>query len=386
MPGGPFFKLLKCGGFPSSTPLFFCPTFSFSSFLKTLNNNSPSLQKKAWQVFLQIRTGGLLLLWTAAFGMLNLWGVYLKHRWPGASHTAYALLVQPHIKPPAAHNMRAGRLNRQARYQTLWEATGKGLKNSPHPVDFVLWPEGSYPYTIKDPPAPSVGFQKAARAALYFKTHLIVSAIRRQAAGHSNSLFIFNPQGQWAGPPYDKIHLIAFGEYWPAVIRWIPFMDRIYPHFGHSFVRGGAEASVLSLAPLSLGFQICYEGLFDHFSRKLTHQGANILINTSNDRWFHKWQQPYQHLYMTLARGIEVRRPVVRGTNSGFSAVMSAKGNLLYRSPLWEKTSSVQAVPYHSEPFKTVFSSWGYYINPVALILLFLWPLWPLIFYKAGVF
>ncbi len=310
-------------------------------------------------------TGGLVILWLVIFLSLNLLGLYLKNRWPEPTHQLSALIVQPNIKPPSSSHVLRSKKNQM---HTLFQESVKGIKSTSDPVDFILWPEGSFPYIIKDHPGFSFGRSQAASSARLFDTSLILSAIRKQKEGHSNSLFIFNAEGKEQAPPYDKIHLIAFGEYWPKSMQWLPFIKKIYPNFGYSFLKGLKESSTAYVFQTQVGFQICYEGLFDSFSRKLAQKGARILINTSNDRWFGKTSQPHQHLYMTLARGIENRLPVLRGTNSGFSAVMTAKGQILYQSPLWQKSHKTQILPFNKEVKLSFFSSYGHYINPILLL------------------
>ena len=144
-----------------------------------------------------------------------------------------------------------------------------------------------------------------------------------------------------------------------------------------SFIKGTGDNKVIQLNGISLGLQICYEGLFDWFTRDVVQEGASILVNVSNDAWFGTWQEPWQHLYMTLSRAIEVRRPLVRGTNSGFSAVVSAKGEISSPMVLGRNFSQIKEVVFYSrgsEP-SSIFVSWGYYINQVflwfCLILIF---------------
>ena len=76
---------------------------------------------------------------------------------------------------------------------------------------------------------------------------------------------------------------------------------------------------------------------------------------------------------MTLARAIEVRRPLVRGTNTGLSAFISAKGEIENISTLNIATGWMQEVPYYSleENKQSVFTVWGYYINSYFLWALF---------------
>ena len=134
-----------------------------------------------------------------------------------------------------------------------------------------------------------------------------------------------------ADKPYDKVHLLIFGEYFPFSDRF-PVLREWFP-FTADFARGpGPETR--RIGGIRVGPQICYEGLFPDFSRDLADQGAQIFVNVTNDSWFGTSAEPHQHLVMTLARGIEFRRPVVRATNTGISAAMRADGTLLDLSPL----------------------------------------------------
>ncbi|HMN67764.1 MAG TPA: apolipoprotein N-acyltransferase, partial [Bdellovibrionales bacterium] len=83
--------------------------------------------------------------------------------------------------------------------------------------------------------------------------------------------------------------------------------------------------------------------------------------------WYGKWQQPMQHLYMTLARAIEVRRPLVRSTNTGITTVVLANGDILPLGPLHQEWFSLYEVPYSLEPATTPFMGWAYYAMPALL-------------------
>ena len=118
-----------------------------------------------------------------------------------------------------------------------------------------------------------------------------------------------------------------------------------------------------------MGPQICYEGLFPGFSRGLADQGAQIFVNVTNDSWFGTLAEPYQHLFMTLARGIEFRRPVVRATNTGISAAMRADGTLLELSPLHTEWTHTYEIPYRMEPRPTFYQEYGSWFVPSVLWL-----------------
>ena len=72
---------------------------------------------------------------------------------------------------------------------------------------------------------------------------------------------------------------------------------------------------------------------------------------------------------MTLARGIEFRRPVIRATNTGISTVMLADGTILDRSPLHREWAQSYDVPYRKDPLSTVYQSYGYRLLPAVPVL-----------------
>jgi apolipoprotein N-acyltransferase len=63
-------------------------------------------------------------------------------------------------------------------------------------------------------------------------------------------------------------------------------------------------------------------------------------------------------MYMTLARGVEFRRPVLRATNTGISTVSLASGEILARSPLHQPWAGIYEVPYLKNPPVTLYQNW----------------------------
>ena len=367
---------------------------------KTLKNHKLADHKLADHRIkaLWVLGGGLIL-----FILLNIQGIYLKHRWPEPDKTAKVLIIQPNIENLHWKFKKTKKDPRALALNQLIEETTPFFKEdtaqSASRPDFVLWPEGAYPYTIRHNGRGHRALFLSHKAKEW-QTSILLSANGKSPKGITNSLFAFDPKGQLIQPPYDKTLLLVFGEYLPGE-KWLNWSQWL-SYYGRSFKRGQGEHKTISIKPTGflqsatldsvstsravdkklkiannpsintyrLGFQICYESLFDFFTRELAQEKAHILVNVTNDSWYGRGLEPYQHLYMTLARAIEVRRPLVRGTNTGFSAVISAKGQVLQKSKLYKKDSWIQEVPYHSGNKPTLFTSWGYYINTYVLCLL----------------
>ena len=78
-------------------------------------------------------------------------------------------------------------------------------------------------------------------------------------------------------------------------------------------------------------------------------------MNVTNDSWYGTWQEPYQHMYMTLGRAVEIRRPLVRVTNTGISTVVLASGEVLEQSPMHQAWAGLYSVPYLIQPKATFY-------------------------------
>lgn len=186
-----------------------------------------------------------------------------------------------------------------------------------------------------------------------------------------NALFLVDAQGNNLDKPYRKTHLLAFGEYLPFSEEF-PFLLKLLP-FVSNFGRGqGPDVMAWNFKGdvIHWGGQICYEGLYASFTRGLEEKGADILVNVTNDSWFGYPFEPRQHLYMTLARAIEVRRPLVRSTNTGISTAILANGDVQQKSPLGQEWSGEFVIKYLKNAPSTFYVKMGHWDWAVLLTVL----------------
>ena len=92
---------------------------------------------------------------------------------------------------------------------------------------------------------------------------------------------------------------------------------------------------LLEVAGYSIGTSICYEAVFsEEIIRPLPD--AAWLVNVSNDAWFGDSLAPHQHLEIAQMRSLETARYMVRSTNTGISAVIDARGEIVAKSPQFQ--------------------------------------------------
>ncbi len=355
--GIPFYQLAELVGFSGLSAI-------------TLACNLPLYL--AWQSRHERRGKVIFGAVIGIFVLLNIGGLMLKARLSAPDAEFNVLMVQGNTDNSEKLAAEIGDGYGQSilnRYLSLTHDALNAHKNEK--IDFVFWPETAFPTFLGERLTPQNDYPRQLSAFLSeHNVPLITGAysVDEQEKLLTNSLFLLNEKGEITSPHYSKTILLAFGEYIPME-KWFPQLRNWLPPMGH-FGRGQGATTLLNLHGLKIAPHICYEGLFAYFSRDLANLGAQFIVNVTNDSWYGTWQQPYQHFYMTLARAVEFRRPVLRVTNTGISSVVLASGEILQRSPIHEKWTDVYRVPYLKNPPVTFYQQW-FYLLPILLWMSF---------------
>ncbi len=233
-----------------------------------------------------------------------------------------ALVVQPNINPE---------VDWTGALQTKTEAELGFLSNT-LPSPLVIWPELPAPLYYYDDPEFRRLANDIARRHGYFLFGTVAYTGEHQPL---NTGLLLGPDGSVAGR-YDKIDLVPFGEFVPPLFS---FVNRITREAG-DFVPGH-DIQVMRAAPgHRLGVFICYESAFPDLVRQFARNGANVLVNLSNDAYFGHSEAHDQHLLIARMRAVENRRFVIRSTNDGITAVIDPAGRILRRLPEYQQLAS----------------------------------------------
>jgi len=142
--------------------------------------------------------------------------------------------------------------------------------------------------------------------------------------GIYNSAVLINQEGSLVAQ-YDKIRLLPFGEYVPLP-DWVP---------GAGLIRGivgdftpGTNYRLMSVGDVRVGVFICIEAAYPSIARSFTTQGADVLINISNDGYLGPTAVMRQHLGNAVFRAAENGRPLLRVTNTGITAFITPSGEV----------------------------------------------------------
>jgi apolipoprotein N-acyltransferase len=317
-----------------------------------------------------------LLLWTDAGVWLNfkkrfaifaavfvalLLVLFIGPRWvpaPTAGHTAR--LLQPNF-PENMQYIGDWYADHKAELPDLVRLSLRSMPGTRSP-DLLVWPEAPAPFSFQDSRfAPMI-----AQLAQQFHHPVMVGIIDwklpppdDKAAARTglvpyNSAALLNELGQ----PiffYDKIHLVPFGEYEP-----FPLIHQVVTSVSEEvggFHKGRQRAVGRFSNGNTFSVFICYEAIYPGEVRQFAKDGAELLINISNDGWFGTSEAAEQHLRMARVRAVENRRWLIRDTNSGITASIDPYGNLL-RVMRRDSRDSAD-IPYDFRTDKTMYTRFG---------------------------
>lgn len=187
----------------------------------------------------------------------------------------------------------------------------------------IVWPESpmNFAYAKDEEFQEFVGeFARRERVNVIFN-----SLEPAPAGGAYNSAMLVNEAGRLVAQ-YDKIRLLPFGEYVPLP-RWFPPASLVSGIVGD--FTPGANYTLLPIGETRAGVFICFESAFPSIARRFTDAGADVLINISNDGYLGQTPVLRQHLANAVLRAVENRRTVLRVTNTGISARITPRGEVL---------------------------------------------------------
>ncbi len=200
------------------------------------------------------------------------------------------------------------------------------------PSELIVWPEAAIPTTINqlDPDYLS-GLREFARS---HKTDFLIGVIERDAnrRDYYNSVIAL---GASEGV-YRKQHLVPFGEYVPLKPFFYWLMSNLQIPMS-DLSPAPAPQSPLMAAGRTIAVSVCYEDAFgEELIRELPQ--ASLLVNVSEDAWFGESLAPHQRLQMARLRALETARPMLRAANTGPSAAIDHRGQMIARSPQFRTT------------------------------------------------
>jgi len=282
-------------------------------------------------------------------GLALLGALFLLPQLPdGEVGDHYARLVQPAVNPNSIIDGWTP-TESQAHLRMMEElSTGGDIK-----PDLLIWPEYSVPlyyFDVAGWPEFMARIAQSVDAPFIFNAVAFkqIDGVRRPL----NSALTVNASGELVGR-YAKMHLVPFGEFvpWP----FSSFIDKVTLQSGD--FTPGDEASVAQINGHQVGVYICYENAFASGVRQFTANGAEVLVNISNDGWYGATAARYQHLLLARMRAIENQRWILRATADGITTSINRAGQITPPLPSFEPGAVTAGFSYSTE--LSWYARWG---------------------------
>jgi apolipoprotein N-acyltransferase len=181
---------------------------------------------------------------------------------------------------------------------------------------------------------------------------------------------------------YRKLHLVPFTEHFPYQRQFPRFHNWLVNSDTHFWEKGN-ELTVFSLPGFDFSAPICFEDTFGYLSRSFVQNGADILINLTNDAWANSLSSQNQHLSMAVFRAVENHRSMVRSTSTGQTCAIDPNGRVTAEAPPFTETWLNVAVPILNKTYITIYTRHGDYLAVfltfAAVIMLLFGALWYII-------
>lgn len=273
---------------------------------------------------------GGLVLWLSVTGLIVGHG-FVSLRAEGLYPSVRVAVIQPNIQQVVKWD------------PVAWPGVMKRIKALTERVvplrpDIIIWPETSFPGYIID--GQSEGLPEFRGFVRRLGIPLLFGAVEKKGEAFFNAAILLSAEGQEV-LEHHKMHLVPFGEFLPFR-HVIPFLGDIvpigdftagtvptlFPAFKREAVPAGQVARGEEIIPGHFSVLICFEDTVSTVARLLVRQGANFLVNMTNDAWFQPSLAPVLHLQAAVFQAVSHRRWLVRAANNGISGVVNANGRI----------------------------------------------------------
>lgn len=291
------------------------------------------------------------------FGLLNKSDLDSAPRWKVA-------LVQQNVDP-----WKGGNKTYAKTLEILTRLSREALQEDPS-IDIVIWSETSF--------VPAIDWHTRYRTDRV--AFALVKELREFLARQPVPFVVGNDDGQLARDEqgkyirvdynaailfdgdeivetYRKLHLVPFTENFPykeslpGIYQWLKDADT---HFWEE----GTEYTVFEAGDVRFSTPICFEDTFPYLNREFIRQGAQVLVNLTNDAWSKAVACEMQHMSIAAFRALENKRTLLRSTNGGMTCAIDPNGRIIAMLPPFTEDYLIVEAPVYTGN-STLYTRWG---------------------------
>lgn len=150
---------------------------------------------------------------------------------------------------------------------------------------------------------------------------------------------------------YHKSRLVPGAESLPFG-NTLSFLKPVFEHLGGATGAYGAQADAgvfYSQSGIGADPVICFESIWGEYVARSVRKGAQFIAVITNDGWWENTSGKDQHLDYAKLRAIETRRWVARSANTGISAFINQRGDIVQQTKWWTQAAIKQDINLNSE-------------------------------------
>lgn len=246
-------------------------------------------------------------------------------------------------------------------FETYSSLTRENITND---TDVVIWPESAVPKIYKN----EISLKQYKKLSAELDTPILAGVLLRNDGEHTNNTVLVTGDGVQKN--YAKRQLVPFGEYMPyqkTLSKILPVLTELTFEIEDDYVPGHST-EIMEIADGKVGNIICFESIYPSLSRQSTLDGAELLVEVTNDSWLKDSPAMHQHLAHGVFRSIENGRYLVRSANSGISAVIDNRGRVVSQLGINEQGIIKDTVYFSNE--QTLYTITGDMLFPLCCIAL----------------
>ena len=237
------------------------------------------------------------------------------------------------------------------------QAAGRGPR-------LVIFPETAAPVSMSNFPVYRQRLKNLSRES---DVDILIGYVDHTFTGERwlgyNSAGLFDNEGRHR-VQYNKVNLLPFGERIPFS-QYIPALSRL--NFGQANFEPGKLQTIFQSSVGKFGVLICFESAFSGYTRRYVQEGAQFLVNITNDGWFGSRRGPIQHAEMAILRAVENRVTLLRSANTGISMIVDPVGRVRKRIDL-----NVQGIilgQIHTPVERPVYCRYGHLVFSIMAVV-----------------
>lgn len=208
-------------------------------------------------------------------------------------------------------------------------------------ADLIIWPETSLPFYIKEN---TYYLDQIYDIAEDSGTYHVLGCLDKESRDYVlrerdyhvyNAAVLITPEREIVDR-YEKVKLVPFGEHIPFMTDIPVITDALFEESGDFTTGHGDE--IFETPYGDFGVYICFESIFPHIVTEYSRMGSDFMVSITNEGWFDKTNEPYQHLAMSVFRAAENKTWLVRSANTGVSCFISPNGRIVRESQIYTRT------------------------------------------------